>query len=230
MSNATVYVTKGRIEFATTPLGAAAFDGDLLKVQAAIAAGIDWRIEENYPLEAAIYCENALVVKALLDAGAPVSERTYKAFYYYGTKEMLALLPPRPDLIAPLEEESRWSEFNHAIIHEDFSKVKTLVMPARINEVSDLIRSEGTMAPLHYAARAGNLPIIKFLLAQKASINAVNGQGKTALRLIAECPSITDEQRREAYRFLEGKGAILRPEITSWWRIFWLRRGTWLSS
>lgn len=229
MSAATVYVCRGRIEFPTTPLGAAAFDGETDKVLAAISAGIDWEIEQNYPLEASIYSGNTAIVQALLAAGAPVHESTYRAFFHYGTPDMLALLPPRPDIIRSLEQEQQWRNFNHAIINEDIEKVRELCVPERINGTTDLLITEKEMTPLHYAARAGNLMILKYLVQQGAEVNAVNAARKTALRLVAECPSITDKERAIAYRFLESKGAVLRPEITSFWQKFWLRRGTWLS-
>jgi len=100
------WIVKGRAEFETTDLGAAAFDGKVDEVRDAIRAGVNWSEEGQQPLIAALYGEHFELARELLRAGSPVDESTYRLLFHHA-RELLSELPPNPELLSEVVKDWR---------------------------------------------------------------------------------------------------------------------------
>jgi len=98
----------------------------------------------------------------------------------------------------------------------------------RINEQRLYATGIGEMAPLHYAARLADVRLLRLVLSAGADVHALAGNGKSALRLVAEVPSVEDKVRREAFELLERAGGELVPPVSGFWKRWFTRRGAWL--
>jgi len=225
------YIVHGRAEFETTDLGLAAYEGRTEDVRAFIQRGIDWATEDQQPLVTALYAGHVHIARELIAAGLPVTDSTYRLVLAHAP-ELLSLLPPRPELVATIEGDRRWAEFVHETFVGELERARALMdddVRRRINIPRRLSAGLGEMAPLHYAARRAEVELLRLVVEAGADVNALAGNGKSALRLVAETATVEDATRREAIRYLESVGGRFVPEIDGWWQRFWVRRGAWLS-
>ncbi len=218
-----------RVEIETTELGLAAFDGRTEVIKAAIENGIHWDSEAAHLLVAAIHGNQMEIARLLLRSGMPVRDFFYPLIFNWSPDQtLLNELPERPELMLPLERGRKLYRFLLSITAEDLPEVKKNLIKDKINEESGVLGGQVKMRPIHYAARKCNLEIISFLVEEGAKINTLNEEGKSVLRLIAECPSVEKEERRECYRYIENLGGQLVPPVHGWFTKWSLRRGMWL--
>jgi ankyrin repeat protein len=225
------YIVHGRAEFETTDLGLAAYEGRTADVHALIRRGIDWAAEGQQPLVTALYAGHVHIARELLAAGLRVTDETYRLVLAHAP-ELLSALPPRPELVASIESDRRWGEFVHAMFLGERERARALMsdeVRQRINTPSLLSHGLGEMCPLHYAARRASVPLLQVAVESGADVNALAGNGKSALRLAAETAGVDNAIRREAVRYLESVGGRFVPDIDGWWQRFQVRRGAWLS-
>jgi len=121
--------------------------------------------------------------------------------------------------------------FAFAVFQGDMEKATRLLnsdIRRRIDEQTLFAHGVGKMAPLHYAARTANVPLLRLVVSAGADVHALAENGKSAPRLVAEAPSVDDRVRREAIELLEGAGAEFVPPVTGFWTRWATRRGSWL--
>lgn len=218
-----------RAEFETSTLGLAVFEGREDVLKNALADGIDWANESKYLLEAAIHGNQIPLAKLLLSSGMPVQDSFYPLIMYWSADQsLLKLLPSAPHITKPIEDELQWSQFLWNIVEGKMDGVKKNFNPAMINRDSAILGGQVSMKPIHHAARKCHFEIMKFLVSHGADIKALDGEGKSVLRLISECPSVEDHERKECFRFIEGHGGELVPPVEGWFRKWSLSRGAWL--
>lgn len=225
------YIVHGRAEFETTDLGLAAYEGRTEDVRAFIQRGIDWATEGQQPLLTALYAGHTHIARELFAAGLPITDDTYRLVMAHAP-ELLSELPPRPELVTTIENDWRWVQFTNAVFVREPERARELMsddIRRRIETPTLLSHGTGEMRPIHYAARRASLPLLRLVVEAGADVNALTGNGKSALRLVAETAGVDDATRREAVRYLESVGGRFIPDVEGWWRRFWVRRGAWLS-
>ncbi len=208
--------TISRAELLVSDLAFSVYQGESENLQKHLKQGIDWSSETDL-LTAALWGGHKNLIEDLIAAGHPISESTYKEFYYYGNHDFLDLLPPRADLIDALELENLWHDFQHALIKRDEDKASTLLpkVLTRINEKTTKLGDRVARAPLHYAAERALSEIIAQLVEAGADVNLLDGKGRSALRLVAECSHYKRSERKHAFSILEEKGAKAVPPFAN---------------
>jgi hypothetical protein len=205
-------------EFETTDLGYAAYEGRVDAIDAEIRRGVDWRTEKEHLLHGALFGNHVELAKKILAAGSPVTDDTYPVSFQY-CPEFLQSLPPRPEILQPLERKKRKWDFNQALVDQDLAKARELLeQGAPVNEPEGILAGGEPFYPIHYAVRKGNLDLIRLVVDAGADVNVLTPkEGKSPLRLIAENILLSASQRRNAYRFLKSRGAMVVPGISSTW-------------
>lgn len=224
-----VSLTNSRAEMQTTDLGLAAFDGKRDEVKRALERGVDWSEEGEYLLSSAIFGLQWEIARDILRAGMPVSDSTYKEIYYWADHSLLEELPPHPELLSQLKVESQQWKFFSALVDGNFEEVKALFRHEWINIESEILGDRVPMSPLHYAARSCHAEMIEFLLDAGAEVNALTGNGESALTLVARWPGSDKSLRKKCFRLLRDRGGELIPPVRGWFENWRLSRGGWKS-
>lgn len=139
--------------------------------------------------------------------------------------DAVAVLPQRSALVQQLELAKRTKQFNACLMVGDIEGAQRILKAGvEINKPVILSHGIGEASAIHYAARLGSIEGLRLVVDAGAEVNALNPDGKSPMRLVAEQPSIARAARAEALAFLRQRGGHIRPEITSTWRRF----QTWL--
>lgn len=204
------------------------FNGNKEKLTSALTNGIDWKNEPDL-LTAAVWASQLELARMLIKAGHPIDESTYSLVYYYGNQILLKDLPLRDDLLNQFKQKEHWDQLLRAILAEDVELVVKLCekLGSDLNNFSDLLADHVQRAPLHLAARKASYELIVLLIEKGADINLLDGEGKSPLRLVAECSSASNNERRKCIRFLKERGGVFTPEIKGWLTRWQVNRGTW---
>jgi hypothetical protein len=222
-------IVSGRAELYVTNLGFAAYEGDERAVLDAIERGIDWTEEDYDPLVGALHGGHRQLARRLL-AVMPRSDELYRIVFAHD-EDLLAELPPHPELITAMRDDRRQREFTSAVLAGDLAAAVCLLAPSvrsRIDERILLSHGIGDAAPIHYAARRADVALLRLVVEAGADPNA-KLDGVSPLRLVAQCPGATRRQRREAYRYLRSVGARMVPEIRSLTLRLSAALGLWLA-
>lgn len=222
-------VVHSRAEMLTTDLGLAAFNGQREIVKAALAAGVDWAAEADYLLISALFGQQWEIARDILKSDMPISDGTYKQIFYWGDQSLLNELPPRPDIVEALKASEEELNLNHAAIQGDLETVRRLFRKEWLEKESTLLADRVPRRLLHYAARICQLELLQFLLDAGADVNALTGDGQTALTLISRCSSADNPLRRQCYQLVHKKGGKMIPPAQGWLEKWRLARGGWRS-
>lgn len=219
-------LTNSRAEMFTTDLGLAAYQGKRDEIKKALEQGIDWTEQGPYLLSAAIFGQQWDIARDVLRAGMPISDATYLEIYNWGDHSLLEELPPRPDILSPLIENAQRHSFFRAIIEGDLAETKRLFHQQWINAESNILADHITRRPLHYAARSCHRDLIEYLLKNGSEVNALTGDGQSALALISRCPSVENNVRRECFKLVRSHGGEMIPAVKGWFKNWCLARGS----
>lgn len=222
--------TYSRAELMVSELAYAVFNGEKEVLQAAIKEGINWP-EEPDIFTAALWGQKIDLARELLKAGFPITDKLYSEIYLYGDHQLLNDLPHRPDILKKFKKSEMWHQFLYALTDQDEEQVSSLLPSTkrRINDKTDFLADRIQRTALHLAARNANAVIIKLLIENGAHVNELDGQGKSAMRIVAECSSASKSERRESLRILKSAGGKFTPEISGWLTRWQIERGHWLS-
>lgn len=223
--------THSKAEMMTSDLGLLIYKGKRDLVKKELSNDNLWKEDAKDLFTSALFGHQWEIARDLLKAGMPISDSTYKEIYYWGDQSLLNELPPRPEIINALKQQSGHSAFLHAIVDGDLGSVKKLFTSEWVNLIwTDILGERVKKAPLHYAARGCHFEIIGFLINNGAEVNALTENGKSPLTLVAECPKGDKINRRKCFRILKKNGAVLIPEVKSWFKRWRFSRGAWKRS
>ncbi len=203
----------GRAEIESTALGVALYEHDEAVLAKVFAEGIDWALEGVHPLHGALYAGRGEVVRRLIAMGSPIDDSAY-AIAQHHHAGLLAVLPPRPELVASIRAKSDPYALAWAIVERDVDTVRRLLNSGTSpNEPTLISHGMGERRPLHYAARRADIGMMTILLDAGADPNGLTPEGRSTLRLIAENEIIDDVLRRSAEKLLESRGAAMVPPL-----------------
>lgn len=203
----------GRAEIPTTLLGEKAFINNKDAFDLAFTKGINWAIESIHPLHGALYGGHLQLAKQILKKGSPITEETYSIALHY-CPDFTEFLPPNPKLVSKYTSKDNQTKFNWALLKGDLTQAKSLLATGvSLNEPMLLTHGMGLLSPIHYAIRSRNLEVIKLLVEAGADINALNNEGKSPLRLLAEDPALSRKDRGKGVRLLQSRGGVFIPKI-----------------
>lgn len=206
----------GRAEIESTALGVAFYEHDEPLIAKAFAEGIDWAAESIHPLHGALYAGRGELVRQLIALGSPIDDAAYAIAQHYHAS-LLAVLPPRPELVASVRAKSDPYTMAWAIVERDVDTVRRLLNTGTSpNEPTLISHGMGELRPMHYAVRRADLGMMQVLLEAGADANGLTKEGRSPLRLIVENEIISDRERRAAMRLLEKHGARVTPSLDGW--------------
>ncbi len=214
----------------TTDLGLAAYQGKADEIKRALEKGVDWATEGEFLLSSAIFGHQWQIAREILRAGMPISDSTYKMIYYWADHSLLDELPSRPDILEPLQLDGQKTDFFKAVIDENLETARILFRAEWVNAESDILADRVSRNPLHYAARRCHFELIRFLLMSGADVNALTGDGQSALTLVSRCATVDRRTRRLCFKLVRSFGGEMVPPVKSWFEKWRLSRGNWSSS
>ena len=180
-------------------------------VSGLIKAGADVDVRNDRgatALMAAAGNENAAAVRTLIEAGADVDARSNSgttALHHAARKNdtdiVAALIEAGADVDA--RNDAGYTALDYAAARGDAADVRALLQAAANesrNDLADVLQRYGAdsvdwrrktdgATPLHLAALSRDTAAIRTLIEAGADVNAVNGQGKTPLNLLAVFPA-----------------------------------------
>jgi len=210
-------------------LGLAAYNGQREIVADALKKGIDWDAEGPYLLSSAIFGRNWDIARDILRSGMPITDSTYSHIYYYADHSLLDELPPRPDILVPLLEETLQAKLVEAIIEGDLNQVRTLFKKDWVDLESKHLGDKLSRRLIHYAARDCRYEILKFLLEANAKVNELTGDNHSALTLVTQCSETSKKNRKKCFRLIRAHGGEMTPSANGWFEEWLFSQGVWNS-